>query len=156
MCLALVLAATVILIAMRKPVRRPVVIGYVTGYGGLVNPNTIDAKQLTHINYAFVNVKDNRAQLDNEKRDSANFARLNTLKQKNPDLQILISIGGWSWSENFSYAVLTEQLRKDFAKSAVAIIRKYQLDGVDIDWEYPGIVERLPYPYCSRMKKNHP
>lgn len=155
MCLALVLAATVILIAMRKPVRRPVVIGYVTGYGGLVNPNTIDARQLTHINYAFVNVKDNRAQLDNEKRDSANFARLNTLKQKNPDLQILISIGGWSWSENFSNAVLTKQLRKDFAKSAVAIIRKYQLDGVDIDWEYPGMPGEPGNVYRPEDKENY-
>ncbi len=137
--ISLLFIMTVFLLAMKVPVQRPVVIGYVTGFNGLIDPETIDATQLTHINYAFVNVKNNRAYLENGQRDIENFRRLNTLKKQNPALQILISIGGWSWSENFSDAVLTDSLRKGFAVSAVDIIRKYQLDGVDIDWEYPGI-----------------
>jgi chitinase len=137
--ISLLFIMTVVLLAMKVPVQRPVVIGYVTGFNGLIDPETIDATQLTHINYAFVNVKNNRAFLENGQRDIENFRRLNTLKKQNPALQILISIGGWSWSENFSDAVLTDSLRKGFAVSAVDIIRKYQLDGVDIDWEYPGI-----------------
>jgi chitinase len=135
----LLLLIIAVLSAMKTADKKPVVIGYVTGYSGLINAEKIDAGQLTHINYAFVNVKNNQAYLDNEKRDVENFRRLNTLKAKNSSLQILISIGGWSWSENFSNAVLTDSLRKGFAKSAVDIIRKNNLDGVDIDWEYPGM-----------------
>ena len=150
--LALITVACIL--ALKNPAQKLVVIGYVTGYNGLIDPSTIDAKQLTHINYAFVNVKNNKAHLENEKRDVENFRRLNTLKQKNPALQLLISIGGWSWSENFSNAVLTDSLRKDFAISAVNIIRKNNLDGVDIDWEYPGIPGEEGNVYRPEDKKN--
>ena len=50
----------------------------------------------------------------------------------------MISIGGWTWSGRFSDAVLTDTARSAFAASAVDIVGKYDLDGVDIDWEYPG------------------
>jgi GH18 family chitinase/type 1 glutamine amidotransferase len=117
---------------------KPVIIGYVGGFRGLVDVSKIAAGKLTHINYAFVDVQHNRAVLTNEKTDTVNLRLLNTLKTKNPDLKILISIGGWAWSENFSDAVLTDTSRRAFAASAVEIIRKYKLDGVDIDWEYPA------------------
>lgn len=119
---------------------KPVVIGYVEGYNGRVTAANIDARKLTHINYAFVDVKDNRAWLHNERTDTLNFRLLHALKQENPALRILISIGGWTWSKHFSDAVLTDTSRRAFAVSSVDIIRKYQLDGVDIDWEYPGMV----------------
>ncbi|TKC06839.1 glycoside hydrolase family 18 protein [Pedobacter polaris] len=139
---------------MKTADKKPVVIGYVTGYSGLVNQDQIAADKLTHINYAFVNVKNNQAYLDNYKRDSTNFVRLNSLKRKNSNLQILISIGGWSWSENFSDAVLTDSLRKGFAKSSVDIIRKHKLDGVDIDWEYPGMPGEEGNVYRPEDKQN--
>jgi chitinase len=116
----------------------PVVIGYVGGYKGLVNTAAMNASQLTHINYAFVNVKDHQAWLSNERTDTVNFRKLNLLKEQNPALRILISIGGWTWSGRFSDAVFSDSSRTTFARSAVNIIRKYHLDGVDIDWEYPG------------------
>ena len=118
--------------------KRKVVIGYVGGFRGLVNTDKISPEKLTHINYAFVDVQGNRAFLTNEKTDTVNFRKLLLLKKKNPALKILISIGGWAWSKNFSDAMLTDTSRADFAISAVDIIRKYKLDGVDIDWEYPG------------------
>lgn len=153
---ALIILVMVLMAAKRSTIAnvKPVVIGYVTGYSGLINPDQINAQKLTHINYAFVNVKNNQAYLDNAKRDSTNFVRLNSLKQKNPNLQILISIGGWSWSENFSDAVLTDSLRKGFAKSSVDIIRKHQLDGVDIDWEYPGMPGEAGNVYRPEDKQN--
>nr|WP_068891453.1 glycoside hydrolase family 18 protein [Pedobacter panaciterrae] len=117
---------------------KPVIIGYVAGFKGLIDTDKIAAQKLTHINYAFVNVKGNRAFLDNLKTDTVNFRKLNLLKGKNPDLKIFISIGGWAWSENFSDAVLTDSSRAEFAQSSVDIIKKYDLDGVDIDWEYPA------------------
>lgn len=118
---------------------KKVIIGYVGGFRGRIDVSRIAAEKLTHINYAFVNVKNCRAFLNNERTDTVNLRMLNTLKERNPDLKILISIGGWSWSENFSDAVLTDSARAVFAESAVDIIREYQLDGVDIDWEYPDM-----------------
>lgn len=115
------------------------IIGYVPGFRGELDEKTIDANKLTHINYAFVDVKDSMAWLTNLATDSINFRKLNYLKKDNPDLKILISIGGWSWSENFSDAVLTENSRKKFARTSAAIVEQYNLDGVDIDWEYPGM-----------------
>ena len=116
-----------------------VVIGYVPGFKGEIDETTIDATKLTHINYAFVNVKDSMAWLTNLATDTLNFRKLNSLKKINPDLKILISLGGWSWSENFSDAVLTERSRKKFAETSAAILEENNLDGVDIDWEYPGM-----------------
>ena len=116
-----------------------VVIGYVAGYNGLINTETLDVAKLTHINYAFVDVKDHRAWLHNEITDTTNFRTLNLLKKINPNLKIMISIGGWSWSKNFSDAVLTESSRKTFASSSAQIVHQYNLDGVDIDWEYPNM-----------------
>src|ERR1700679_219199 len=116
-----------------------VIIGYVGGFRGLVNTSIIQPKKLTHINYAFVDVKDNRAWLHYEKTDTLNFRNLNQLKQQNPDLKILISIGGWTWSGKFSDAVLTDTSRQRFVASAVDIVKKYDLDGIDIDWEYPSL-----------------
>jgi chitinase len=114
------------------------IIGYVPGFRGELDETMFDARKITHINYAFVNIKDSMAWLTNIATDTINFRRLNNLKKINPDLKILISIGGWSWSENFSDAVLTESSRKKFATTSVDIVRQYELDGVDIDWEYPG------------------
>ncbi|MDO3642371.1 glycoside hydrolase family 18 protein [Mucilaginibacter sp. L3T2-6] len=115
-----------------------VIIGYVGGFHGLIDTTMVHAKKLTHINYAFVNVKNNRAFLTNIKTDTTNFKNLVKLKKDNPKLKVLISIGGWAWSKNFSDAVLTDTSRTAFAASAVDIVRKYHLDGVDIDWEYPN------------------
>lgn len=116
-----------------------VVIGYVPGFRGELDETTIDANKLTHINYAFVNVKDSMAWLERPETDTVNFRKLNSLKKINPDLKILFSVGGWSWSENFSDAVLTESSRRKFARTNAAIVADHDLDGVDIDWEYPGM-----------------
>lgn len=124
---------------VRQPSSRKVVIGYLPGFRGVLDAESIEAAKLTHINYAFVDVKDSLARLTNMETDTVNFRKLAGLKKLNPDLKILISIGGWSWSENFSDAVLTETSREKFAKSSLKIIEDYQLDGVDIDWEYPGL-----------------
>jgi chitinase len=124
---------------VETPTHKMAIIGYVPGFRGDLDEKTIDGKKLTHINYAFVDVKDSMAWLTNIETDTINFRRLNNLKKDNPDLKIIISIGGWSWSENFSDAVLTESSRKKFATSSVAIVDQYNLDGVDIDWEYPGL-----------------
>ena len=123
-----------------KPKTKPVIIGYVGGFRGLIATDSIDVWRLSHINYAFVDIKDNRAWLHNEATDTVNLRKLSELKKIKPDLKILISVGGWSWSKNFSDATLTDTSTKNFALSAVDIVSKYNLDGIDIDWEYPGMI----------------
>ncbi len=68
-----------------------------------------------------------------------NFAVLLALKRKNPALTVLVSVGGWLWSDKFSDMALTRESRKLFIESAVEFLERYQLDGLDIDWEYPGM-----------------
>jgi len=49
----------------------------------------------------------------------------------------LISIGGWTWSGQFSNVAATYQSRQTFCESAVEFAVKWDFDGIDIDWEYP-------------------
>jgi chitinase len=132
-----------------------VVIGYVGGFRGLIKTDLIQANKLTHINYAFVDIKDNRAWLHREATDTINFKNLNLLKKQNPALKILISIGGWTWSGKFSDAVLSDTSRQGFAASAVAIIKKYDMDGIDIDWEYPALPGDKGNIYRPEDKQNY-
>jgi chitinase len=66
-----------------------------------------------------------------------NISQLIKLKQANSHLKTIISVGGWTWSNRFSDVAASAQTRDQFANSAVDFLRKYQFDGVDLDWEYP-------------------
>jgi len=118
------------------------VVAYVAGFRNF-DFSTIDASRLTHINYAFVNIKDGEVVFDSTKIDGKalnpnDLRTLNNLKKVNPDLQILASAGGWSWSGKFSDAAFSAESRAKFASSCVRLVLKYQLDGIDLDWEYPN------------------
>lgn len=114
------------------------IVGYIAGWK-TIKPEKIPAEKLTHINYAFASVQDGFVvSIDgNEKRDSTNFAILYQLKTRNPALKILVSIGGWTHSKGFSDAVLTEESRENLTNSGIDFLLKYNLDGLDFDWEYP-------------------
>jgi chitinase len=110
------------------------IVGYVAAWA---TPAAIQAEKLTHINFAFARIgPDGRVALADAGIE-ANLLRLVALKKTNPHLKIIISVGGWE-AEGFSDAALTDASRTVFADSAVALVRKYSLDGVDLDWEYPG------------------
>ncbi|MFC3748142.1 glycosyl hydrolase family 18 protein [Paenibacillus sp. GCM10012306] len=66
-----------------------------------------------------------------------NLKQLWKLKERNPNLKTVISVGGWTWSNRFSDVAASATTREVFANSAVDFIRKYHMDGVDLDWEYP-------------------
>ncbi len=127
----------------------------------------IAADMLTNINYAFANISDagectlgdawadTQFPYPGEKEGDGvlgNFHQLQLLKEQNPNLQTLISIGGWTWSAKFSDLALTDASRKKFAASCLAFMKQYGFDGLDIDWEYPtgggntGNVERAEDP----------
>lgn len=118
------------------PPGRYVLIGYVSG-GGWAKEQ-IDARKLTHINYAFAVPAPNGELAPIGPKDSANLAALTSLRTVNNDLKILISVGGWGGCKYFSDAALTDASRQRFARSAVDLLKKHNLDGVDIDWEYPA------------------
>lgn len=106
-------------------------------YSGFA-PDKIDATKLTHINYAFANVgSDHRIKMGYPDIDPGNFAKLRNLKAVNPSLKLIIAVGGWTWSGQFSDAALTDESRTIFADSCVDFIVQNGFDGVDIDWEYP-------------------
>ncbi|UTF61635.1 glycoside hydrolase family 18 protein [Gilvimarinus sp. DA14] len=117
----------------------PAIIGYVFSPDKPLKPDSIAAEKLTHINYAFSNIESGRI-VNGFDFDDQNYRLLQTLKERNPKLKILSSVGGWTWSGGFSDMALTEQSRQVFIDSAVEFVRRHQLDGIDIDWEYPGLV----------------
>ncbi|MGE8211708.1 MAG: glycosyl hydrolase family 18 protein [Stenotrophomonas rhizophila] len=170
------------------------VIGYFTQwgiYGRNYRVKNIDtsgsAAKLTHINYAFGNVRNNRCEVgvtqasdpntgvggdafaDYTKAFGAgesvsggadtwdqplrgNWNQLKQLKAKHPNVKVLISLGGWTWSRGFSSAAQPAN-RQAFVASCVDAYIKGNLpvtdgaggvgaaagvfDGIDIDWEYP-------------------
>lgn len=108
-----------------------VVVAYVTSWSKEIP----DPFYMTHINYAFGHVNDSfdGVRIDNESR----FRKIIDLKKENPSLKVLLSIGGWG-SGRFSEMAADKEKRKKFAESCRKIVDDYGIDGIDIDWEYPG------------------
>lgn len=154
---------------------QPLVIGYYPSWAAArgVTLKNAPFEQLTHINYAFSNVSeegecilgDPTADVErlfsaeesiNDRADNpaadfhSNFNQFLEMKKKYPKIKVLISIGGWSWSENFSNAASNKESRQRFASSCINLyLKQYAgvFDGLDIDWEYPvsgGMVEGSP------------
>ena len=115
-----------------------VVVAYVFPKDALIQPGEIAAQKLTRINYAFANLKDGRI-ANGYANDDRNLATLVALKQQNPSLTVLVSAGGWLWSSGFSDIALSRESRAVFIASVAEFVERHQLDGLDIDWEYPGL-----------------
>jgi chitinase len=85
---------------------------------------------------------------------AGNFFELKKLKAHYPNVKVIISLGGWTWSKNFSAAAATDAGRKQLVSSCVGQFIRGDLpvvdgrggvgaakgifDGIDIDWEFPG------------------
>lgn len=121
------------------------------------------ADELTHILYAFGNVSRGKCQVgdpwaDHDKTFEAeesvngeadgkgdlsktfgNFKQLRALKEMHPDLKVLWSFGGWTWSDGFAEAAKNPEA---FAESCYNLLHDPAwdglFDGIDIDWEYPN------------------
>lgn len=106
------------------------VVAYVTSWSQDV-PNPF---QMTDINYAFGHVAETFDGVGIANPDRLRM--ISSLKEKNPDLNVLLSIGGWG-SGRFSEMAADSKLRANFAKDCRRVMDEYNLDGIDIDWEYP-------------------
>ena len=131
----------------------PVIVAYVFPRDNPLGEGEISAQKLTRVNYAFANIKDGRI-INGFAHDDENLAFLVALKQKNPSLTVLISVGGWLWSGAFSDMSLTKQSRAVFIASVVEFVSRHQLDGLDIDWEYPGLPGAEPH-FRAEDKQNY-
>lgn len=107
----------------------PIVMEYVLG-----NPKNVDANLLDAVIYAFVEINPDGTLLVPTPKY---LNQLVNLRKENPDLQVIAAIGGWG-ADGFSDAALTPASRYNFARQVNSLINQYKLDGVDIDWEYPG------------------
>src|SRR5690349_11143173 len=136
----LVLCAALALAACGAPVRRDVqsqqyrFVGYVAGWEKFPR---IDAQKITALNYAFAHIDAGRVVLDQPGAEEF-IAELRTQKARNANLRILLSVGGWG-AYGFSDAASSEGSRQAFARSAAELLTRLQLDGIDLDWEYPGL-----------------
>ena len=120
------------------------------------------ADKLTHINYAFGNVTNGKCAIGDSHADydrfysaeesvdgkadtweqgalRGNFNQLRKLKEMHPDLKVLWSFGGWTWSGGFGQAAANP---KAFAESCYQLLHDPRwdgvFDGIDLDWEYPN------------------
>lgn len=111
------------------PNLQPIVMEYVLG-----NPKNVDPSFLDAVIYAFVEINPDGSLLVPTPRY---LEYLVSLRRYNPQLQVIAAIGGWG-AEGFSDAASTAKSRYDFARQVNRLINNYNLDGIDIDWEYPG------------------
>lgn len=107
----------------------PIVMEYVLG-----NPSNLDPQYLDAITYAFVEIDSNGNLVVPAPTYLKNMVNL---RNSNPDLQVIAAIGGWA-ADGFSDAALTPTSRYNFARNVQKLINDYKLDGIDLDWEYPG------------------
>jgi len=107
------------------------IIAYATE--GIVE-SIIPYDKLTHINYAFLTPKE-----DGTFNPLLNGRKLAQIVQTGhtKNVKVLISVGGWGWDQQFESLAANPESRTTFIQNLTAFVDQYQLDGADIDWEYP-------------------
>ncbi len=110
------------------------IIGYFPSWSGSVS--NIQFDKLTHVNYSFLLPK-----ADGTLKPIENETKLNQLvaAAHNEYSKVLIAIGGWNNGDDSAFETIAadEQLTITFVSNVMAFVREHNLDGVDMDWEYP-------------------
>jgi chitinase len=131
------------------------VIGYLPG--ARVDTTTIPFNRLTHINFSFAIPAKNGGGLDALR----NWDKLIELEKKahRNNVKVFISIGGWSVGDGggddsrFHRLAASQEERNHFVSNTMELVRRYNLDGVDMDWEYPDIENRSAEDNVLLMKQ---
>ena len=100
-------------------------------------PESLPLEKLTHIIFSFTKVIDHEMRFENDDYGKK-LSQLVKQRENHPNLKVMIACGGWG-SKGFSDMAYTAETRQKFVNSVVQFNKKYQLDGIDIDWEYPTI-----------------
>ena len=115
----------------------PRIIAYLTEY---TKASYLDATCVTHINYAhgrFGNPKTGDGGI--VIAETSLLKKVVALKDKKPGLKVLLMIGGWGeHADGFSMMARDPAKRTAFCQACKEHIDNYGLDGIDLDWEYPG------------------
>jgi chitinase len=121
-------------------------------YDRSYNPQDIPLDKVTHVQYAFARPEEDgsinlvgqsfgqQAFYDGATGQYQEFSpgpSFADLAEQNDDTKFTLSIGGWGDSEYFSYAAETEENRQRFADQCAEWVDRGNLDGIDIDWEFP-------------------
>lgn len=110
-------------------------VGYLPDYDTNQIEYTINFKQLTDVNYfALIPQADGKLEFTGS-GSSEQLEKLVKLAHENK-VSVGVSIGGWGLSDYFVSAT-NEENRSTFIDNINKTVKKYQLDTVDIDWEYP-------------------
>jgi chitinase len=123
------------------------IIGY-AGDGNIVL-SLIQFDKLTHINYAFLLPK-----ADGTFFPLLNPSKLEQIVEKAHEkgVKVLISVGGWGYDGEFEILAVDAESRERFIENLLNLVEEYQLDGVDIDWEYPGPGMESAQNYLELMR----
>lgn len=106
----------------------------------------IDPNLCTHLIYTFAGVDPTTHKIKaldpwndlDEGGGKGAYKRFTNLKQQNPSLKTLLSVGGWNEAtKGFTAMVSTAENRKIFVDSVLEFMQTYGFDGIDLDWEYP-------------------
>lgn len=138
--------------AISQTTKKPmVIIAYYMGDGNDITNYKTD--QLTHIIYSFLHLKGNKLAVDNV-NDSLAITRLVALKKTNPDIKIILSLGGWGGCPSCSEVFNSEIGRLEFSQSVLELFKTYNTDGLDLDWEYPAIQSVPGHQYLPEDRQN--
>lgn len=127
------------------------VTAYYSGNGEDIENYPIE--KLTQIIYSFLHLKGNKLAVDNP-ADSLTILKLVTLKEKHPELKVLLSLGGWGGCKTCSEVFSAEAGRQEFAQSLKDLLILFNADGIDLDWEYPAIEGVPGHPFSADDKQN--
>jgi chitinase len=117
------------------------------------NVGKIQPEKLTDIIFSFCHLEGNQLRVDNS-RDSSTIRNLVALKKKNASLKVILSLGGWGGCATCSEVFSTLDGRTEFASSVVELLRLYNADGIDLDWEYPAIAGYPEHAFKPEDRKN--
>lgn len=124
------------------------IIAYVTN--AYPSMKLIPYQQLTHINYAFV-----IPNADGTLQPIANGWKLEELVEyaHQNGVKVLASVGGWGWDAEFEALAAEAASRARFLDALDQFVQEYGLDGVDIDWEYPGPGDTSAQSFVTLMEE---